>query len=36
VQEHRLEVAEDPGAWMPWNYQATMLTIADRNEQSLQ
>lgn len=36
VQEHRLEVAEAPGAWMPWNYQATMAAMAARDQQPSQ
>lgn len=24
LQEHRLEVAQQPSAWMPWNYKATL------------
>jgi hypothetical protein len=23
LQEHRREVVADPGAWLPWTYQAT-------------
>ena len=29
LQQNMTAVAQDPAAWMPWNYQAT---IAQRNE----
>jgi len=28
--EHRLEVARQPGAWMPWNYKATLASGRER------
>jgi len=30
LQEHRLEVARQPKAWMPWNYKATLASGRER------
>jgi transposase len=29
LQRHHEDVAESPGDWMPWNYQATAASLAD-------
>jgi hypothetical protein len=35
LQEHRPQVCADPGAWLPWTYQATLAPPSVRRRQSL-